>query len=29
MSNSIIGEAFWRVAQWGIARRLRRLGKRS
>ena len=28
MSNSIIGEAFWRVAQWGIARRLRRLGKR-
>src|SRR5712691_9072493 len=28
MSNSIIGEAFWRVAQWGVARRLRRLGKR-
>jgi dolichol-phosphate mannosyltransferase len=24
MSNSIIGEAFWRVAQWGVARRLRR-----
>jgi len=24
MSNSIILEAFWRVAQWGVARRLRR-----
>ena len=24
MSNSIIMEAFWRVAQWGVARRLRR-----
>jgi len=29
MSNSIIGEAFWRVAQWGVTRRLRRLGKKS
>ena len=28
MSNSIIGEAFWRVAQWGIARRLGQLRKR-
>jgi len=25
MSNSIIAEAFWRVAQWGVARRLRQL----
>ena len=25
MSNNIILEAFWRVAQWGIAQRLRRL----
>ena len=25
MSNSIIMEAFWRVAQWGVARRLRQL----
>jgi dolichol-phosphate mannosyltransferase len=24
MSNRIIGEAFWRVAQWGVTRRLRR-----
>jgi len=24
MSNSIIMEAFWRVAQWGVARRLGR-----
>jgi dolichol-phosphate mannosyltransferase len=24
MSNSIILEAFWRVAQWGVAQRLRR-----
>jgi dolichol-phosphate mannosyltransferase len=29
MSNSIIGEAFWRVAQWGVTRRLRRLGRKS
>jgi dolichol-phosphate mannosyltransferase len=29
MSNKIIGEAFWRVAQWGVTRRLRRLGKRN
>jgi dolichol-phosphate mannosyltransferase len=29
MSNSIILEAFWRVAQWGIARRLGRLRKRG
>ena len=28
MSNSIILEAFWRVAQWGIARRLGQLRKR-
>ena len=27
MSNSIIAEAFWRVAQWGVTRRLRRLGR--
>ena len=27
MSNSIIAEAFWRVAQWGVSRRLRRLGR--
>jgi dolichol-phosphate mannosyltransferase len=26
MSNTIILEAFWRVAQWGVARRLRRHG---
>jgi hypothetical protein len=25
MSNSIILEAFWRVAQWGVARRFRQL----
>ena len=25
MSNRIIAEAFWRVAQWGVARRLRQL----
>jgi dolichol-phosphate mannosyltransferase len=25
MSNSIILEAFWRVAQWGLAKRLRQL----
>jgi hypothetical protein len=25
MSNDIILEAFWRVAQWGVARRLRQL----
>jgi dolichol-phosphate mannosyltransferase len=29
MSNSIIMEAFWRVAQWGVARRRRQLRKRS
>jgi dolichol-phosphate mannosyltransferase len=28
MSNSIILEAFWRVAQWGVARRLRQLRSR-
>jgi dolichol-phosphate mannosyltransferase len=28
MSNSIIMEAFWRVAQWGTSRRLRQLRKR-
>jgi dolichol-phosphate mannosyltransferase len=28
MSNSIIAEAFWRVAQWGTARRLRQLRSR-
>jgi dolichol-phosphate mannosyltransferase len=28
MSNSIIMEAFWRVAQWGVARRLRQLRSR-
>jgi dolichol-phosphate mannosyltransferase len=28
MSNSIILEAFWRVAQWGVARRLRQLRER-
>jgi dolichol-phosphate mannosyltransferase len=28
MSNSIILEAFWRVAQWGTASRLRRLRRR-
>jgi dolichol-phosphate mannosyltransferase len=27
MSNSIIAEAFWRVAQWGVSRRLRRRGQ--
>jgi dolichol-phosphate mannosyltransferase len=26
MSNTIIAEAFWRVAQWGVAKRLRRRG---
>jgi len=29
MSNSIIMEAFWRVAQWGTARRLRQLRSRK
>ncbi len=29
MSNGIILEAFWRVAQWGVARRLRQLRKRG
>jgi hypothetical protein len=29
MSNRIILEAFWRVAQWGVSRRLRRLGKQG
>jgi dolichol-phosphate mannosyltransferase len=29
MSNSIILEAFWRVAQWGVAKRLRRLRPRE
>jgi dolichol-phosphate mannosyltransferase len=29
MSNSIILEAFWRVAQWGTARRLRQLRSRG
>ena len=29
MSNGIILEAFWRVAQWGTARRLRQLRKRG
>ena len=29
MSNSIILEAFWRVAQWGVARRLRQFGSRK
>ena len=29
MSNSIILEAFWRVAQWGTARRLRQLSARA
>ncbi len=29
MSNSIILEAFWRVAQWGTARRLRQLSSRA
>ena len=29
MSNSIIMEAFWRVAQWGVTRRLRRLSRHS
>jgi dolichol-phosphate mannosyltransferase len=29
MSNRIIVEAFWRVAQWGVGRRLRRLGKQG
>src|SRR6201982_1754449 len=28
MSNSIILEAFWRVAQWGVAKRLRQLRSR-
>jgi hypothetical protein len=28
MSNTIILEAFWRVAQWGIAQRLRQLRSR-
>lgn len=28
MSNSIILEAFWRVAQWGVAQRLRQLRSR-
>jgi dolichol-phosphate mannosyltransferase len=29
MSNSIILEAFWRVAQWGTALRLRQLSGRA
>jgi len=29
MSNRIIAEAFWRVAQWGVTRRVRRLSKKS
>jgi dolichol-phosphate mannosyltransferase len=29
MSNGIILEAFWRVAQWGVARRLGRRGSRQ
>ena len=29
MSNRIIAEAFWRVAQWGVTRRLRRLSGKS
>jgi dolichol-phosphate mannosyltransferase len=29
MSNRIILEAFWRVAQWGVSRRLRRLGQQG
>jgi dolichol-phosphate mannosyltransferase len=29
MSNSIILEAFWRVAQWGVSRRLGRPAKRA
>ena len=29
MSNSIILEAFWRVAQWGVARRLRQVTGRG
>jgi dolichol-phosphate mannosyltransferase len=29
MSNSIILEAFWRVAQWGVARRFRQLSSRG
>jgi dolichol-phosphate mannosyltransferase len=28
MSNSIILEAFWRVAQWGVAERLHQLRSR-
>ena len=28
MSNNIILEAFWRVAQWGVAKRVRGLGSR-
>jgi dolichol-phosphate mannosyltransferase len=28
MSNNIILEAFWRVAQWGTAQRLRQLRSR-
>jgi len=28
MSNSIILEAFWRVAQWGVAKRFRQLRPR-
>ena len=29
MSNSIILEAFWRVAQWGVARRLGKRGRKA
>jgi dolichol-phosphate mannosyltransferase len=29
MSNRIIAEAFWRVAQWGVTRRIGRLRKKS
>jgi dolichol-phosphate mannosyltransferase len=28
MSNTIILEAFWRVAQWGVAQRFRQLRPR-
>jgi hypothetical protein len=27
MSNTIVMEAFWRVAQWGVAKRLRQLSR--
>jgi dolichol-phosphate mannosyltransferase len=29
MSNRIIVEAFWRVAQWGVTRRIRRLSRHN